>query len=142
MLTDHPKKRTFWLLLPETEPIYTRLAEKKWRAFHTPVIEAQKTIILTKKILLSRKPSYLSEKLTSRSSTTTRSGISLFPLQASLTLSREGFLYRGTKLFNMLPEETKKENKMSRFKKETTSWVRGAFKIKNWQNYGNVPNLK
>ena len=52
----------------------------------------------------------------------TRSRTTLYQQNSHLGLLRESFLYRGTKLYNLLPEELKLETKMELFK----------FKVKNW----------
>ena len=83
---------------------------------------AQSTRVMTKKILLSGQPSYLAQKLTPRNS----SGIfgsTIKPPTVCLTLSREGFLYRSSKLYNLLPEDLRKEDKISNFKKKIKTWV-------------------
>ena len=85
---------------------------------------AFRTINLTKKIILTQKPSYLADRLKIPQDRGTRSGEVLNQENLQLRLAREGFVYRGTKLYNLFPENLKQETKMSRFKKITKSWIK------------------
>ena len=84
---------------------------------------AYQTLVMTKKIVLNQKPKYLADKLLPGGNRVTRSGATLPEEKTSLGLSREGFIHRGVKLFNLLPEEMKSEKKLTRFKTKTKSWV-------------------
>ena len=77
---------------------------------------ALSTLIMIKKIVLSGKPTYISDKLETRTSSGIRSGTSIVPIRTSLNINREGFRYQGTKLFNQLPENLRNEEKISQFK--------------------------
>ena len=85
---------------------------------------ALSTLIMIKKILLSGKPTYISDKLETRPSSGIRSGTSIVPIRTSLNISREGFRYRGTKLFNQLPENLRNEEKISQFKNDVKSRIK------------------
>ena len=85
---------------------------------------AFRTINLTKKIILTQKPSYLADRLKIPQDRGTRSGEVLNQENLQLRLAREGFVYRGTKLYNLFPENLKQETKMRRFKKITKSWIK------------------
>ena len=91
---------------------------------------AMSTIVMTKKILQSGKPEYIADQMIVREAGGTRSGSTLPPTRSSLTLSREGFIYRGSKLFNLLPENLRNENKISKFKGEAKTWVKLNIAVK------------
>ena len=76
----------------------------------------------TKKILLSGQQSYLAQNLTSRNSSGRSESTRKSPT-VCLTLSREGFLYRSSKLYNLLIEDLRKEDKISNFKKKIKTLV-------------------
>ena len=65
---------------------------------------AMSTVKLTKKIMMTQKPTYLSQRLQLSDDRGTRLGTTLAQDNSSLGLAREGFIYRGTKLFNLLPD--------------------------------------
>ena len=90
---------------------------------------AQRTLMMIKKIILSKKPSYLSSKLIVRESGP-RTTAALIPVAASLNITRESFLYRGIKLFNLLPEEIRSQNTISVFKADLKEWIRGNISVK------------
>ena len=84
---------------------------------------ALKTLILTKKIMQIQKPKYLADRLQSVQSRN-RSG-SIIPQQKStLGVYREGFVERGRKLFNVIPDNLKCEEKIGKFKKLTKVWIK------------------
>ena len=89
---------------------------------------AERTVVMMKKILLSQKPGYLKGKLHLRSGT--KSVATIAPTNPSLGLSRSGFIYRGIKLFNQLPEELKIEDKISKFKCGLKKWIKGNISVK------------
>ena len=93
---------------------------------------ALSTVVMIKKILLSGKPSYLADRLMTQTSQTTRSGTTIDPKSTSLNLKRSSFLYRGTKLFNQLPDVLRTENKIRLFKKEAKLWVKQKIPVKPW----------
>ena len=90
----------------------------------------QSTLVMVKKVLLSGKPDYLFDKLKIQSLKGTRSGSSLEYIPASLNLKKSSFLYRGSKLFNQLPEVLRKEEKMENFKKGLKIWVKEKIYVK------------
>ena len=91
---------------------------------------ALRTLNLTKKILITRKPSHLARRLQLNKERVTRSGATIRETNTSLTLVREGFIYRGSSLYNMIPESMKKETNMEKFKKLSKAWVRENIEIK------------
>ena len=88
------------------------------------------TVILTKKIMMTHKPSYLSNRLKLTQDKGTRSGSTLTGEKPSLGMAREGFVYRGIKLFNLLPDSLKHENKLKIFKKKIKSWIKENIPVK------------
>ena len=91
---------------------------------------ALSTLIMTKKIIQCGKPEYIAEQMTSRNAGGTRMGTTLDIPQKSLTLSREGFVYRGSKLYNLIPESLRKEMKISIFKREAKNWIQVHIPVK------------
>ena len=91
---------------------------------------ALRTVTLTKKIMLTQKPVYLAQRLQLANYTGTRSGTSLTQEKTTLRLVREGFIYRGTKLFNLLPDSLKFENNVKLFKKNVKKWIKQNIPVK------------
>ena len=91
---------------------------------------ALRTLNLTKKIILTQKPSYLAQRLMIPQDRGTRSGGVLPQENLKLGLAREGFIYRGIKLYNLLPDDLKQETKMSRFKKATKKWIKETIPVR------------
>ena len=92
---------------------------------------AKNTLVMMKKIMLSRKPKYLADRiLPSQVDRITRSGTSLITIKTSLNLRRSSFLYRGMKLYNQLPEPIRKIEKIDNFKEEVHVWVKLNVRVK------------
>ena len=92
---------------------------------------AQYTLVMIKKIILSRKPSYLARKIIpSQDGRPTRSGMSLTTIKTSLNIRRSSFLYRGVKLYNQLPESIRSLPKIDAFKEEVRAWVKLNVNVK------------
>ena len=86
---------------------------------------AQRTIVMVKKIITSKKPVYLAEKFQRRSSADS----TLLPLSSSLNISRSSFMYRGI-LFNLLPENLRNEEKIGKFKNGLKTWIKEYICVK------------
>ena len=84
---------------------------------------ALRTVNLVKKILLNNKPSYLAQRLQMTQTRTTRTGPTINQEVTSLGLLKEGFVYRGTMLFNQLPNDIKNETSLPMFKENVKSWI-------------------
>ena len=84
---------------------------------------ALSTLCLTKKILITKKPSYLATQLENKVNRGTRSGTTLYHGKCKLGLTREGFVYRAVKLYNLIPDDLRNESKLLRFKSEVKKWV-------------------
>ena len=91
---------------------------------------ALQTLLMTKKIMMSQKPKYLAEKLQRMKSRGTRSGTTLPEEKIRLGISREGFVERSTKLYNLLPENIKSEENLNKFKKAVKDWVKLKIAVK------------
>ena len=87
---------------------------------------AFQTIVMTFKILKSKKPSYLSNKIQENS----RSGGRLNQPNLSLSISKEGFIFRGITLMNMLDDSIRSENKVETFKARLWEWVKSNIAAK------------
>ena len=87
---------------------------------------AQRTLVMIKKILLSRKPDYIASRL----HLNPRAGHAILPMAASLNLTRSSFIYRGIKLFNLLPESIQSLEKIGSFKSQSKAWVTENIAVK------------
>ena len=95
------------------------------------------TIMLVFRVITTGKPKYLSDKMKLR-----RPGGddgAAFPLRHQFTItierrdiavSRGGFVYRGTALFNSLPLELRQETRLQTFKKKVKKWVAETIMVK------------
>ena len=92
-------------------------------------IGALRTVTLIKKVLLTGKPTYLSERLMPRIGSQ-RFGMMLTQDRAPLSLIREGFIYRGISLFNNLPDAIKIEANLSKFKSAARRWIQENVAVK------------
>ena len=85
---------------------------------------AYTSILLMKKILESQRPYQLAKKLSSFVvNSNTRTGSYFRVPNLSLSISREGFMYKTMKLYNMLPTFIREETNLRAFKREVKSWV-------------------
>ena len=92
-------------------------------------IGALRTLNLVKKVLLTKKPNYLAERLKPKIGRE-RFGIMLTQPYSSLGSVREGFIFRGISLFNRLPNELKKESDLSKFKSVARKWIKENVAVK------------
>ena len=94
---------------------------------------AYQTLVLTHKIVTSKKPTYLATKLCRQ-----REAGNLLRGQEGniaqpnyrLNSSRSGFIYRAAKLFNRLPPILKFQEKLSSFKCDVRRWVKTTIPAK------------
>ena len=85
------------------------------------------TILQVFKTIHSGQPKYLAERLKLRK----QDEESIFPrrhdntlqIRGQLSISRSGFLYRGAQLWNALPQDIRRINKLNVFRRELRSWV-------------------
>ena len=90
-------------------------------------LTAYLTIMTIFRAITSGKPHYIKSRLRMR-----QPGDGVFPRRHENTLlvteprlnqTRTGFLYRGISLFNALPAELRKEQKIAAFKRKVKSWI-------------------
>ena len=93
---------------------------------------AYQTAVLTHKIVLSGKPGYIADKLKPRQANARlRGGAGILTIpHYKLSLSREGFIYRGAILFNKLDRNIREEKDTKQFKKNARDWVKNNISIK------------
>ena len=93
---------------------------------------AHQTAVLTHKIVQSGKPGYIADKLKPKESNMRlRGGVStLTTPHYKLSLSREGFIYRGATLFNKLDENIRIEKNFKNFNKNSKEWVKYNISVK------------
>jgi hypothetical protein len=79
--------------------------------------------------MLTYSHTYLAEKMQSRSNQTNLSGSVLQP-KTSLSITKEGFVYRGITLINMLDVSLRCEAKLENFKVRLRYWVKKNISVK------------
>ena len=87
------------------------------------------------KIIIHDKPKYLSTKMKIKTSQNdsiflNRQLSTIGVNNKSLSISRAGFVYRGAKLFNSLPQEIRCLKKHNSFKLEVKKWIKENVSIK------------
>ena len=74
-----------------------------------------------------KKPSYLAEKFRLRQpnefETFPHRQTNTIKVRAGLTISRDGIVYRGAKLWNLLSQDLKNEEKLTTFKQMVKKWI-------------------
>ena len=83
---------------------------------------------MVKKIIISKKTSYLSDRLVTTQPMNNRSGLAT--MTTFLNLKKSSFLYRGIQLFNRLPEAIRKATELTEFKDMSKKWVVENVKVK------------
>ena len=94
---------------------------------------AYHTLISVRKILTSKQPSYLADRMPfSRHGRELRNcgGPFVTIPNYKLDVSRAGFIYRGSKLFNSLPRELREEESIGKFKIQVKDWVKQSIPIR------------
>ena len=96
---------------------------------------ALQTLVMVHKIVHTNKPAYLAERLKFRNEedgmeTLTRGLGMITNISRRLSTSRGGFLYRGSKLFNKLPQGLRTEPILKKFKEGVKKWVIGNVKAR------------
>ena len=85
---------------------------------------ALQTLTMVHKIVYNGKPIYLAKKLKfQEESRQVRSQMKLCTIDYKLSNSRAGFTYRGSKLFNNLPQNLRTEANFKKFKVQVEKWV-------------------
>ena len=93
---------------------------------------AYQTAVLTHKVVQSGKPAYIADKLKHRQTgVSLRGGGGIITIpEYKLSICREGFVFRGACLYNMLEESIRTEKNISMFKIKTKRWVRENISMK------------
>ena len=93
---------------------------------------AYQTAILVHKIVKSGQPKYIANKLKPKSSIISlrgNEGLVKIP-NYKLSISREGFIFRGGTLYNLLGETLRAEENIVIFKRKLKEWVQENIPIK------------
>ena len=120
MKTGHDRDTATKVLLAETND----MSVHQIIAYHT--------LLSVFKILENKKPVYLYNRLNKmnvNNNMVRRNSLNL-NVQGELTITRGGFLYRGSKLFNMLPLDIKSVSKYETFKTKIKLWIKLHISIK------------
>ena len=121
--------------LPKRTPTEDLITQSGDLSIHQLI--AFHSLIVTFKILQSKKPAYLAKKiylkipdpenndhiLPLRQSNT-------IPVLGNMSISRSGFCHRSAKLFNLLPFQLRSCNAGQKFKREVQKWVKQHVSIK------------
>ena len=101
---------------------------------------AFQTMVMTYKILKSRKPSYLANKMKVRNDNRNLRGYSggVQASSQSLSIAKEGFVYRGMTLMNMLSIPLRCETKLDKFKVGLRDWVKDNIQAKPKAKFPNT----
>ena len=99
------------------------------------------TIMMSSRIIKSKKPVYLSKRFQERQrGEGLRGGLGyLLQPSLSLTISREGFVNRAITLMNMLDESVKNESSPGVFRKKVHEWVKKNIDIKPKNRFQTLP---
>ena len=102
---------------------------------------AFQTMVMMQKILVNKKPSYLANKI-QKSIIDERQfrgrDRSLSNPRLSLSISREGFVRRGTTLMNMLDVRVRSQPTISQFKSSLREWVKTNINIEPVSKFPNL----
>ena len=101
---------------------------------------AFQTIVMTHKIMKSQKPTYLAKKLQVRHDGRNLRGYSggVQSSNHSISIVKEGFLYRGSTLVNMLPISLRVEDDLDHFKADLREWVKVNIAAKPKSKFPNL----
>ena len=102
---------------------------------------AFQTLVMTHKILKSKKPTYLASHMTMNlNSKELRNGQMLNHPKTSLAISREGFIQRGITLMNKLDKSARQECNTKKFKETVKKWVKDNINEKPKLRYATFNN--
>ena len=101
---------------------------------------AYQTLVTTYKIVKSGKPTYIAQKMKTRVTSMKLRGRlgSIHQASHSLSITKEGFVYRGANLFNRIDENLRNEDKISKFKSGAKAWVLKNIQVKPSSRYPNL----
>ena len=89
-------------------------------------LTAYHTLLMAHKILVHQKPRYLYEKLKVKN----YDGVFKMTANMKLSVSRGGFIYRSSRLFNMLPLFLRMETNIKMSKGKVKKWVQEKIEMK------------
>ena len=119
---------------PTQDQIYQNLPTsellKKSGDLSVHQLGAMQTVMMIKKTILSKKPNHIAERIQSSHDRGTRAGLTLNQEPTTLVRRREGFIYRGGSLYNLLPLELKQGMNIKKFKQGVKTWVKSNIAVK------------
>ena len=101
---------------------------------------AYHTALTTYKIVQSGKPSYIAAKLKIRSRNTRQGRGMIVPPDYRLSIAREGFIYRGAQLMNILHDDLRNESNIHKFKRGVKDWVKENISVKPKTSFPSLYN--
>ena len=97
-------------------------------------LTAYHTLVMVKKIKTNRKPEYLDRRLPfitfEEDAVRPRRQQNKIYVQQTLNISRAGFIYRGSLLWNQLPDQLRCASNLGTFKTKVRIWVEQNVAIK------------
>ena len=114
--------------LPRDTPVSVLTATSGQLSVHQRA--ALSTVTLVYKALTTKEPHNIYENLQPEpSQRVTRHQINCRNVDYNLSISRGSFMYRGSKLFNQLPQELVRKTKLSEFKRGAKEWVKSRIPL-------------
>ena len=118
--------------LPRDYPTNELITQTGELSIHQMI--AYHTLVQVHKTVITKKPKYLSDKLSPR----VPGGVDMFPhrqaftitVNRELTISRVAFVYRGAKIWNQLPLNLRTCESSRMFKSQVKQWVKSNIGIK------------
>ena len=108
-------------------PTSTLLKEANELSVHQLI--AYRTILTVHKTMQTKKPNYIFNKLKPNKQSRSLRNDTNLNTKADLTVTRGGFIYRASKLYNMIPIHMKQLEKYNTFKSKIKTWIRQNIKI-------------
>ena len=101
---------------------------------------AYQTAVAAHKIIKSNKPKYIASKMKVKEVSLNLRGRKGSVKQAgySLSIAKEGFIYRGSQIINRLENSLRNEENIEKFKAGTRNWVMKNIDIKPSSKYPNL----
>ena len=110
-------------------PTLTLLKETKSLSVQQMI--AFQSLIMVHKVVHSGKPVYLADRLKLQvDGVRARNQGKLVTINRNLSTSRAGFVYRGSRLFNFLPELIRMDKNLKKFREKVKNWVKVSIKAK------------
>ena len=110
--------------LDNETPVRVMLEKSGFLSFHQMC--AFSTVCMTRKIIISKQPSYLYDILHESMSNNDirRSKLRSNSLNYKLSASRESFLFQAVRLYSRLPDDVVRINNIQGFKRKARIWIR------------------